>query len=1606
MSFLSKCFVLSPLKIKGISNDLARMNESLKIEQSPSDEMQENGKFQLIDIIPLDELQSLQDKFSIANGVASVILDLAGEPITKPSNFYEICTSATDAGKECFETDMLIRGLTETNHPCRYSQTKAPIYIGEQHVADWKIGMCGFGKVISPFMKAACGNHEKYTEMCSELSKGIDVHFNNIHELLKITANEISEVGYNNLKLAQELFKRKENESKLTESEITFRSIFNNSVDGIFLVGPDYIIREWSVGYEKLSGVPKEQAIGRTLWDVINSLISPNKYKEDDLEQQHKQLDHIISSKIQTTVTRHIINPKTKQERIIHTHYFPVYLPEVTMMGAISRDITESMEKESELLAEKERMQALGDNYPDGCLYRATMDVGSKEPKITYLSKPWEILSGGVPIETVIHDINAAFHLIDLNDLDRFIKAMYKSAETLTNFKIEIRIMTKDQVAKWIQVSSTPHLEGQQIVWDGYILDITERKNNELKLEAYRNDLERAVREQTEALQAANEELYATNEELYATNEEFAVTNEELHKRNIQLQQEIAARMEIMQKLEYSENIMRNFIAQSFEGIVIIDHEGKLMEWNPEMKRITELSSEDTIGKYSWDIYKILMPEDKAEDMTDEFRRRILSFLNPENKIQPEESELVMSVSGKEHHISMTYFQIALGDKCHVGHILRDTTERKLIDMELERYRTQLEEMVASQTRELIESKERLTSLSDNLPGGVIFQLCSKTGQALQFTYISAHFANMFHISVEDALEDCSLFFRLFHPEDREKILNLFSSNQSGFSDAECRICLDTGEIRWIHIRSSYQLHEDQSLVWDGFMVDINDRKYTEQELDETRKRQNILIKVLQIVQSSDNITDALNSALSEIGKYAEVSRAYIFEKSVDGKTAQNTYEWCNEGISPEIDNLQDVPIEFVTDWFDAFEREEYICASDIIELSQTAYEQLVEQGIKSILVLPLKANGAIYGFVGFDECIQYKTWKKKEVELLISLSQIISSTTRRFHAEKSMQLSQQTMRTVLDNINASIYVANFDTYELLFANKMVKDQIGEDAEGKPCWKVLQSGMTGPCEFCPNPKLLDKDKKPTGLYRWEFQNSKLGKWFECTDAAIEWIDGRLVHMEYATDVTYRRTAEEALRQSEEMYRQLTVASPDAIIVCDSAGKIIYMSPRAKELFLIGNDTDTNELKMSQYIHPHDMKQFFDLFQSLVEDHLSFLPQLLLMREDGSDFFGEISSASVKDDQKQTSSVIMVIRDITERKMNEIELIRAKEKAEESDKLKSAFLANMSHEIRTPINGIIGFLNFLADDNLSPKRRHDYITIVNNSSVQLVKLIDDIIDVAKIEAKQMSLRPALFRLNEFMRELQVFFETFLQSNHKERIALLLDDSQFIDPDVTFIDPMRLRQILSNLIGNSIKFTEKGYIGFGYKPLPPDKLEFWVEDSGIGLAKSQLELIFERFRQVELTNSRKYGGTGLGLTISRSLVQMMGGEITVESIEHVGSTFRFTISYLPIQPEDEPLFAENIEETASGERIFDGMDILLVIPEIMTFRYFEKLLAATGATLIHAQTVKQWLETISQRKHINIALVDARVFQKDDDEALRKVRSIRAGLPFSIDGTRAQ
>lgn len=253
----------------------------------------------------------------------------------------------------------------------------------------------------------------------------------------------------------------------------------------------------------------------------------------------------------------------------------------------------------------------------------------------------------------------------------------------------------------------------------------------------------------------------------------------------------------------------------------------------------------------------------------------------------------------------------------------------------------------------------------------------------------------------------------------------------------------------------------------------------------------------------------------------------------------------------------------------------------------------------------------------------------------------------------------------------------------------------------------------------------------------------------------------------------------------------------------------------------------------------------------------------------------------------------IVQDITEQRNYEIKLEEAKEKAEESERLKTAFLSNISHEVRTPMNAIIGFSDLLTEPDITKEETAEYVKLITTSGQVLIKLIDDIVDIAKIETRQLNLSISKTYVNKIFVELQNYFEVVKKEKSKEHLKILFE-SDFSDPNFFFYtDEVRLKQIISNFISNAIKFTETGYI----KCCCLDKgkfLEFRIEDTGIGISDENRSIIFKQFGQI-LNEGRIYQGTGLGLTISRNLIKMMGGEINFISEVGKGTTFYFKLPF---------------------------------------------------------------------------------------------------------------
>jgi PAS domain S-box-containing protein len=400
--------------------------------------------------------------------------------------------------------------------------------------------------------------------------------------------------------------------------------------------------------------------------------------------------------------------------------------------------------------------------------------------------------------------------------------------------------------------------------------------------------------------------------------------------------------------------------------------------------------------------------------------------------------------------------------------------------------------------------------------------------------------------------------------------------------------------------------------------------------------------------------------------------------------------------------------------------------------------------------------------------------------------------------------------------------------------------------------------------------------------------------------AIE-ISSRLVNIEglyyfqsIGRDITERKIAEETLKESEEKFRKIFEESPFCMLMTGKDFSII----RANQSFsnLIGyNEEELKSFTFRNFTHPdHVANDEISLLRLIAQEIPIYHTEKRYIRKDKSVIWGSTTVSIMRNKKDEVQFFLIMVEDITSRKKTQSQLIVAKERAEEGDRLKTAFLHNVSHEIRTPMNAIIGFSTLLKEEDISLSERIQYVDIIFQSSNQLLSIINDIVDIANVESGQVRINFREMNLNEALRNLN---EQFIYKERENHVQIHLTTGLPDEKSIIRTDGTKVIQILSNLINNSLKFTKTGRIDFGYT-VQDSFLEFTVRDTGIGIKPEHLDKIFNRFYQVDVAGSRQYGGTGLGLSICNAYVEMLGGCIKVESELGKGSVFTFTILYIPV------------------------------------------------------------------------------------------------------------
>jgi PAS domain S-box-containing protein len=733
--------------------------------------------------------------------------------------------------------------------------------------------------------------------------------------------------------------------------------------------------------------------------------------------------------------------------------------------------------------------------------------------------------------------------------------------------------------------------------------------------------------------------------------------------------------------------------------------------------------------------------------------------------------------------------------------------------------------------------------------------------------FLTPSVKKLFEEDLEDMYSGTNLIERVICKEDFAvyQVIKEELETTGEFS-VKHRISTKNGNIKWVIHKGKYVLDEHNVPIQVvGLIIDNSQQRMAEEQLEQERKLKELLIDIASTYINLDltKLRSTINNSLEEMGKFVSADRAYIFEYDFEAETTSNTYEWCAEGISPEIDNLQDVPMIYFPQWVEAHKQGVpfYVpSVQDLFEEEMLGLRAILEpQGIKSLITLPMLDGKELVGFVGFDSVTDYHLYSENETKLLFLYGQMLINIRNRQVREKQLALKEEKYRNIIKNMNLGLLEINLDD-EIVFANQ---------------------------SFC----------KMSGYSNDDLKGKKGSDFY---------------------------------------------------------GSINYQESYQSETTEQANITD--------------LKNEIEVFNKQGERkwwYYSVSPQF--------------------SDKGELTGYIGVQLDITGQKELERELERAKASSDAAASAKQLFLASMSHEIRTPLNVIIGMIRQLNKVNLNEQQLY-YVKQSELSARHLLTILNNILDVAKIDSSEIDINLKEFSAQSLLQNVHSIL--FSQAKEKNLQFEIHVDSK-IEPCLIG-DEVRIRQVLFNLVGNAIKFTDYGKVDVSIHILESSaekqKLQFKVVDTGIGMSEQFLTKVFEKFsREYDYSSARRYEGAGLGMSIASDLVRMMQGELIVSSVKGQGTTVHFELE-LPVgKPEN---LVQIPQKTSNID--YSDKSILLVEDNEMNRFIAIQSLDGLNCAVDEAENGKIAVEMV-QFKRYDLILMDILMPEMDGLEATKIIRN---------------
>ncbi len=792
---------------------------------------------------------------------------------------------------------------------------------------------------------------------------------------------------------------------------------------------------------------------------------------------------------------------------------------------------------------------------------------------------------------------------------------------------------------------------------------------------------------------------------------------------------------------------------------------------------------------------------------------------------------------------------------------------------------------------------------------------------------------------------------------------------------------------------------DDQKLL--AIVRDVSAQKLNEENLIRQTKLQKLLTEVSNtyIDISAADLDDAVNNSLKELGEFMGADRCYVFEHDYDLKVTSNTHEWCAEGIEPQIDNLKETPFELFTEWLEVHQKGESFYIPDVLKLPKNSgLRSILEpQGIKSIIAVPMMNDGVCAGFVGFDAVRKHHDFTKTETDLLKVFAKMLVSVHNRMKVDNKLRESNEKYKVVAENTISWEFweatdrsfnyhspscetITGYAAHQLITNHQLLLSLIHpDDLNGYN--EHHKDAKSQPCERKHYFRLVDKNGKLKHIeHRCKPVYSETGEYLGIRGSNV--------------DITERKKAELIIEQSINRFQQITEISQTVIWEINTEGVFTYVSPLAE---IIWGYTPEDLVNKTSYfdLHPDKGRESFKRKTfDLLQQNASFRDFVNpIEKPDGTIVWVSSNGIAIFDQHNEIIGYRGSDQDITEQKLLVEDLQKAKLKAEESDRLKSAFLATISHELRTPLNHILGFSSLISDMTEEEETK-SFADIIQQSGSAFLGMIEDIFDLAFIDESEVRLRKTTFKGMDLYMDAKNSLDELLQKAGKsDQIKLqFVPDHELLQSFIT-ADRPKIMQILTHLFKNAVKFTAKGLIEFGMMPRNDHEIVFYVKDSGIGIPAEMQQVIFDFFRQVEDSHTRKHDGLGIGLSIAKKITDTLNGTIMLDSELGEGATF-----YLRVPVEINTL--KDKSNDLGGKKtkqLFNKNNILVAEDDATSLFFLKKIFEESHITLITAENGQQALELFRANPDIKLVLMDLKMPVMDGYEATRQIKLLKPEVP---------